>query len=239
MISEDITNHTTFTTEKVNLSFIHLLSRLNIGVRKATPILDDFDVKLKSVTVFNMYSNGKFDESTAANAAGNNSRWGVPSNTRTKFEDGVGYDTETELTSSYNYVYQALAIPQTVDYESGIKLDGSNINKSTSKPYLTISYEIWAKQVLYKEGDTDIPEGKQVGDERTPTTLTGAYEYTYNLADLFNGDGATTNVDFNEGWMNTLKITINPEAIEFDADVYEWAPETPVEVDVPDANPGN
>ena len=72
MISEDITNHTTYTSAKVNLSFIHLLSRLNIGVRKATPILDDFDVKLESVTVFNMYSNGKFDESTAAVATGSN-----------------------------------------------------------------------------------------------------------------------------------------------------------------------
>ena len=53
---------------------------------------------------------------------------------------------------------------------------------------------------------------------------------------MFNGDGQTTNVTFGEGWMNTLKITINPVAIDFDADVYEWAPVTPVEVDVPDVN---
>ena len=51
---------------------------------------------------------------------------------------------------------------------------------------------------------------------------------------MFNGEDSDDDIDFNEGWMYTLNIMINPVAIEFDADVYEWAPSTPVEVEVPD-----
>ena len=240
MISEDITEHKTFTSAKVNLSFIHILSRLNIGVKKASPILDDFIVKLESVKVYNMKSNGKFNENSHdAEATGNNSRWIKPTDDWTYFTNGVGYATETEITTDYNYVYQALAIPQTITYEANILLNGSNVSTS-SKPYLKIAYEIWTKDEYYTANDPEVIAGtKQTTDVKVDSYKTGEYNYTYNLADLFNGDGATTSVEFNEGWMNTLKITINPEAIEFDADVYEWAPETPVEVDVPDANTGN
>ena len=243
MISEDITNYTTYTSAKVNLSFIHLLSRLNIGVRKATPVLDDFDVKLESVKVFNMYSNGKFNENShAAEITGNNSRWIAPTGARTKFESGVGYETETEVTTAYNYVYQALAIPQTVAYEADIKLDGTNAD-ANSKPYLNISYEIWTKEVKFTQAEIDAAQdgdpayGKTTDDVKTQSTKTGEYSYTYNLADLFNGNNQTTAFEFYEGWMNTLKITIDPVAIEFDAEVYEWD-EKAVEVNVPEANTG-
>lgn len=252
MISEDITDYTSYTSDKVGLSFIHILTRLNIGVKKATPLLDDYIVKLESIKVFNMKSNGKFNENQAAadNNPGNNSRWIAPTEGQAYFETGVGYETETEVETSMKYVYQALAIPQTVDYEAGIELDGSNINESTSKPYLKIEYEIWTKDIKYtaeeaadyntenslSEGD---PGYKTTDDVKTASYRIDGYNYTYNLADMFNGDSQTSNVNFNEGWMNTLNITINPIAIEFDAEVYEWAATTPVEVDVPEANPNN
>lgn len=213
MISEDIDAYTNFTSAPVNLSFIHLLSRLNIGVAKSAS-LSGHVVKLNSITVYNLNRNGKFDESTAATSStpGGYARWSEPGAGQTYFTSGNGYSTETVLTTDFNYVYQTLAIPQLVEYEAGILLNGSNAS-TTSKPYLNISYSIY-------NGETKLDD----------------YSYTYNLADMFNGDGQTTNVTFGEGWMNTLKITINPVAIDFDADVYEWAPVTPVEVDVPDVN---
>ena len=227
MISEDIPNHTTYTTDKVNLSFIHILSRLNICVKKATPILDDFVVKLESIKVYNMTSNGNFNEGEddPDNSAegGNHSRW-LAASTPAKFTAGVGYATETEVETTLNYVYQALAIPQEIEYESDIKLDGSNVSEN-SKPYLTIEYSIY-----------EIDETTQ----QAKTNPVDSYSYTYNLADMFNGtnnednDDTNDDIDFNEGWMYTLNITINPVAIEFDADVYEWQPKDPVNVQVPD-----
>ena len=302
MISEDITNYTSFksftasTKEPVNLSLIHLLSRLNIGIKKATPLLDDYIVNLKSIKIYKMKSNGKFNEGQEIThntlATGTYDRWIAPTNAQTYY-DGVGYETSTVVTTSLNYVYQALAIPQEIVYQS-LELNGSDA-ASSENAYLTIEYDIWNKaveQVVWSAEDakeynaalegalnsTDeltldqanayntalglsypstkaagdhlsdaqaatynatLPGAVAEGDEITPAVASRKlddYSYTYNLADAFNGDGATTNVAFNEGWMNTLNITINPIAIEFDAVVYEWAPTTPVDIDVPDIN---
>ena len=50
------------------------------------------------------------------------------------------------------------------------------------------------------------------------------YVYYFNLADVFNGDGANkdNDVDFCEGWQNTLNITLAPSAIKFNPVVYQW-----------------
>lgn len=243
MISEDVTGYNNYTSAKVNLSFIHLLSRLNIGVKKATPLLDDFIVKLDTIVVYNMVKNGSFDESTPAVPNGSTARWD-DADSPAKFTDGVGYYTETEVTASLNYVYQSLVIPQTVAYEANIKLDSTNIT-ANSKPYIKISYEIWTKDVKFTQDEIDNAQdgdpafGKSTDDIKERSYMVDRYRYFFNLADIFNGDDATTDVDFFEGWMNTLKITINPTAIEFDADVYEWAEKTPVDVDVPEINPAD
>lgn len=234
MISTDIEDYKNYTNTPVNLSFNHILSRLNIGVRKAT-ILDDYTVYLKSVKVFNMKSNGSFDESLASGttlSAGTVTRW-TAATTPATFTSGVGYENASglEITSTattentyYQYVYEGLAIPQSVAYsktvlvnenvtglDSYLYLNGSNAT-TTSAPYIVIEYEI----------------GKT---ENNVYTKHDSYKYYYNLADVFNAD-ATTAVDFCEGWQNTLKITLAPAAINFDADVYEWATKNEVPVDI-------
>ena len=236
MISTDIEDHKNFTNTPVNLSFNHILSRLNIGVRKAT-ILDDYTVYLKSVKVFNMTSNGSFDESRASGttlSGGTVTRWTAASTPAT-FTSGVGYEnasgllitsTETTENTYYQYVYEGLAIPQSVAYsktvlvnesvtglDSYLYLNGSNAT-ADSAPYIVIEYEI----------------GKT---ENNVYTKHDSYKYYYNLADVFNAD-ATTAVDFCEGWQNTLKITLAPAAINFDADVYEWANDKNVPVNITD-----
>lgn len=234
MISTDIENHKNYTNTPVTLSFNHILSRLNIGVRKAS-ILDDYTVYLKSVKVYNMKSNGSFDESLASGttlSGGTVARWATAPTTQSTFTSGVGYENATglEITSTattntyYQYVYEGLAIPQSVAYSktvlvnesveglsSYLVLNGSNAT-TTSAPYIVIEYEI----------------GKT---ENNVYTKHDSYKYYYNLADVFNGD-ATTAVDFCEGWQNTLKITLAPAAINFDADVYEWATKTETAVDI-------
>lgn len=229
MISTDITDYKNFTSTPVNLSFNHILSRLNIGVRKAAT-LDNFTVYLKSIKVFNMKRNGSFDESLASGAdlsAGTIARWSDASTPAT-FTAGIGYtpddlllitSTESNTATNYQYVYEGLAIPQSVAYSKSVLvnedvtgvssylyINGSNANED-SAPYLVIEYEIGkTENQVYTKHDN--------------------YKYYYNLADVFNGN-AETAVNFCEGWQNTLKITIAPAAINFEADVFEWAEKYP------------
>ena len=294
MISTDLTGYNNYTSAKVTLHFNHILSRLNIGVRKANN-LADFDVKLKSIKVFNMKSNGTFDESLASGetlSGGTILRWGTAPTTPATFTLGVGYSPENPLlitstvsANTYQYVYEGLVIPQAVAYnptvevasevENGFKLNGSNATTS-SNPYIVIDYEIWTKAAdavnytaaeaydynvtnhLYtdgyiKEGDDNggTPHTKETAYEANASTHAAAgavttssiktpavtaakmdgYKYFYNLADAFNNE-TTDPVYFYEGWQNTLKITLAPVAIEFDADVYEWVTKTEQAIDI-------
>lgn len=228
MISEDVKNYSYTSGTTVTLNFIHILSRLNIGVKKATS-LNDFIVKLKSVQINGMYKQGDFDEHAASanNTTGNHSRW---SDHKTNYNFGyttTGDEFTEVVNDNYKYVSQTLIIPQEVAYASDIKLDGTNAAAS-SKPYLTIEYEIWTKNVCFTQEEIDNASsgdpayGKTTSDVKTASYKTDAYNYTYNLADLFNGT-SSNNIDFNEGWMNTLNITIDALTIDFDADVYQWA----------------
>jgi len=241
MISEDVTVESAgYTATKVQLNFIHLLTRLNIGVNKSAT-LNNYYVKLKSIKVFNMVDGGDFSEATAAVQSGSIARWSANNSVSTASTNGYGYETDTEVKTNFNYVYQSLFIPQQVDYVADIPLNGNSLGAS-SKPYLKISYELYSG-TKYEQSEIDGAQenddayGKTTDDFKTSTlALVDSYTYAYNLADLFNGTSSSDNVAFNEGWMNTLKITIEPVAINFDADVYEWKPTTDVNVNIPDIN---
>ncbi len=232
MISNDVNNHTAYTNDAVNLTFNHILSRLNIGVKKGTN-LDNFVVKLNSIKVYNMKSNGTFNEGADLGpdilANGTVKRWSGSTST---FTDGVGYETVTEITSDLNYVYQGLVIPQTVAVQA-VALDGKahaevgtigedgyvpaiSAVSTNSAPYIVINYSIYENASAVNPIDS--------------------YVYYYNLANIFNGTSNADAIAFNEGWQNTLKITINPAAILFDADVYEWDTNKDVTVEIPDGN---
>ena len=88
-----------------------------------------------------------------------------------------------------------------------------------SEPYFTITYSI----------DNEI------------------FTASYNLAaafknmdnNQFESDGVTdknAKYSFYEGWQNTLNITINPTAIEFTADVAEWADNEDVDYTIENGN---
>lgn len=249
MISEDVTNYYAYTSDPVNLHFIHILSRLNVGVKKDASVLPDasYTVRLKSLMVKQLIGNGSFNEASASGSTlqnGTNTRWADLS-TVTKIDNGFTSTTKENNVvigaviggDNYSYVYQTLVRPQNVAFQR-IAVDGqahaarvcADVNEYNY--YLNNSTDITAEAFgqLTDEQKT-IPAYVAPTDPYlvinytiTPTT-TGAtteeYVAYYNLASAF---GATSgNVAFNEGWMNTLNITISPAAINFDADVYEWA----------------
>ena len=178
-----------YSSTPVNLTFKHILSRLNIAV-KCT--FDDavYNVALNEVKVYNMINSGIFTEG-AASGAGTITCWAPASS---KFAAGVGYANATglTLTSSAQMVYQSLIIPQSVAYVSGVALNGSGLT-AESDPYLNIKYTVNEEQ----------------------------FDYSYNLADLFNGN-TENDIPFNEGYQNTLTINIGLEEINFSADTDTW-----------------
>lgn len=218
MIATDaFANPATDSKTQVHLLFNHILSRMNIAVKKGD-VLKDYIVRLDKVMISEMLKTGSFDESRASGnalASGSVARW---TNTSTKEDFGYNEtgDNRLKVASSDTYVYQGLIIPQEVGYKS-IKLDGTD---ASGDAYILIAYTMYTAS---GDAEIEVPGGN--------------YEYYYNLADIFNGNGAASGdaVDFCEGWMNTLKITINPDAIDFCADVYEWD-EKSEKVDVPDIN---
>ncbi len=204
MIATDIPAHTAFTATAVNFTFNHILSRFNIAISTS---ITDGTVTLKSLTVNGMKNKGSFDESLdTASTAGSTARW------NNLAVDGTYAITAVKDASNNNvvvnkgkqFVYQGLVIPQVAEAET-IALNGTDAVAS-AKPYLNIQYSITTG------------EGA--------TAKTQDYSYFYNLADLFNGEGSS-NLAFNEGWQNNLYITIGAAAINFDAQVYEWATQVP------------
>jgi len=118
------------------------------------------------------------------------------------------------VTSSYQYVFKGLVIPQTVAFAqtklptdatynaaTDLNIDGSN-RVALGMPYIEIDFEIGTTtNNTYTKGD--------------------GFKYYYNLADVFNGNGSDA-FTFCEGWQNTLLITLKPDVINFTPMVYSW-----------------
>lgn len=197
-------------SQKVQLDFNHILSRLNITVKKGEKLNNvtpaaDAKLELVSLEVCNMKNVGSFDESQANESStpklseGTVARWATPTGSLTYTANKV-----TEVTTEV-YVLQSLVMPQETAYDATVTRDGKYTNtkidlNGNAAPYIKLVYKI--------------------GTDNT-TTGTKAEEYTayYNLASVF---GKTSALAFNEGWQNTLKITIDADVIEFEPKVFNW-----------------
>ena len=206
MLAHDIENYYQYGTP-VALEFDHILSRFNIGV-KATSPNQNHTITVNEVKVFNLNMTGDFTENAADVTneilkAGTTKRWSNLSN----LSSDLGYThqtTDPSFTSEY-YVYRALVIPQEVAYEN-LPLSGP-LNTSTAKPYLMVKYTM------------------NYGNNTTET-----FTSYYNLAAAFGKTSASDKLPFNEGWMNTLHITLGPETIEFSGQVNQFAAQSSVNI---------
>ena len=263
-------NKSKFGIEPVQLDFIHILSKMNVSIKKDNK-LSAQTVTLKSFEIVNLFNKGNFDENTSvANLAdGSNVRW-----TKADGAGSVTYSAKTnwEITTKKNYIVESLVIPQNAEVEL-VALDGKhhdpvpevkyssltdynaayssailddtqwtalNVDNQTTSGYNTATSQSLSDDqfnalvaTLIKE--PAVPEIAAVGNnskpyfkivytiqdgDNTPETFT-AY---YNLATAFKGLAVqASTVGFYEGWQNTLNININPDEIEFCADVYKWA----------------
>lgn len=228
-----------FAIEPVQLNFIHILSKLNVTIKKDPDKLASQTVILKSFEVMNLYNKGDFNENTSvANlASGSNARW-----TKTNDATAVKYESKKdwEITTTPNYIIESLVIPQNALVET-VALDG--------KEHAAVLYEDYLEYNAAKDPDladaaafnelSDADKTKEeaiaaVGDNSKPyfkivyTIQDGnntpeQFTAYYNLATAFKGTAAQpSTLGFFEGFQNTLNITISPAEIEFCADIYHW-----------------
>ena len=180
--------------EDVDLKFIHILSRLNVTIKK-DDVLSSQTVVMKKLEVANLNSKGNFSEATAAVQTGSYGRW-------SSLSTPIVYTAvaNTTVTTTAKHVLQSLVIPQESEFEA-VALNGSGVGTS-SKPYLVITYSI--------------ADGTNPAEEFT------AY-YNLANAFGMDGTSGKTEIAFNEGWQNTLNIILKPSVIQFCAEVAEWS----------------
>ena len=186
----------------VNLNFIHILSRLNITVKTT----DDFcptkvggdSIIVDSIIIGHMQKSGAFTEGARSDRQLADSTSGTYRHWTCTGDTAYVYPINYNATQTAKYVVEALILPQNTEQET-VALDGTG---DITKPYLYIRYHIW----------------NHAGDKGE------LFEAYYNLAKVFDNDGNETPdaLPFNEGWQNTLNITIAPTTIKFDAKVAPW-----------------
>lgn len=222
------------TKHAVQLDFIHILSKMNVTVKKDA-LLDAKTVKLLSIEFFNLKNYGEFSESTAAVATGSYGRWSNQAKEQVnnadvtyKFENtsGVTLDKTNRI-----FFIESLVIPQatetqTVDYDGTITpavlyADLADYN-ATNEPDIT------QEEFDALEGNALIKTPAVMVDGTSKPYFVISYKiddelYTsyHNLASSFKL-AANSTLDFYEGWQNTLNINIKPEQIDFDANIANW-----------------
>ena len=192
----------------VNLDFIHILSRLNINVMAAA---SSPTINLIALEVHGLKNKGSFNENASLQID----------------------ETIDEITQEHTKIYANLnegthlrwgqpTTDNTFTYTLGAYLgEEEDELQLTDKPFATHKYLIIPQTVTGTPANANIasaPSGEAY--LKINYTVDGeAFEAYYSLATAF---GVET-LAFNEGWQNTLNITISPETITFTADAAKWA----------------
>ena len=134
--------------QAVQLDFIHILSRLNVTIKKDASLeptgnANTQKVVMTNLQVLNLKSTGDFSEETAAVPAGQIERWdqdnlsGSVTYTAILGTDSPNDAAGTEVTKNARYVLQSLVIPQNAAFEI-VALDGEEHASTPATYYATV-----------------------------------------------------------------------------------------------------
>ena len=168
----------------VNLSFKHILAKLNVSIAK-DPVFDNVKVVIKSVKVTGLDDNGVYFEATSDN----NSAW------RSALKDS---------TYALSWVNA-----------NGIELPKSEVvnNKNVAKPLYFIESLVMPQSIE--------KEVEKLAINYTIVTETRSENYDYVLA-LQDSVGTKVFDNFQEQNNYTIKLTVKPNVITFDASSEGW-----------------
>lgn len=211
-----VTPRGTVTTEDVQLVFHHILTKLNVRIKKSDNFIGQQVLKVNKLKIANLAREGYFEYNTNMTTNG----W-----TKSEKYD-IDITTEYPIANATpnfnnNYWIETLIFPQS----SQCMLPGAQANANgLSNLYLYIQYQIGTDvfnayydlayvfdnalaptvATSYDASDEKVIEGiKEIGDPKT-----------------YNNDGGE--FEFKQGSQYNLTLTIGPDPIHFDAEVFEW-----------------
>lgn len=135
LIAAPCSGNYVYFSEAVSLHFIHILSKMNVTVRKDGTLLPDdkYTVKLKKVEIKGLNATGTFTEGASAYTAaatGSNDRWGTLSGSVDySFTNNEGVTLSSDASNKVNFI-ESLVIPQTVTPTQTIGYDGKILDGS-------------------------------------------------------------------------------------------------------------
>ena len=216
MISNDIIKHNDYTGNKVNFEFNHILSRLNIAVKKDATVAGT--VKITELKVYNLKNKGDFQEAFGTTGltaetlkAGTDKRW------TSSFKDSK----QSVVGIAFKNLSTAAAPTTTVDAVDGTDYIGGSTT-STATNIVTASDNFYyqglvipqtAKYVPCKMNGTDVYDAANKVALSTDTdpfikisyTIDGEpFVYYYNLAEVFSNVNANVEGEYGTACYTTL-----------------------------------
>ena len=199
----------TAATQDVTLAFHHILSKLNVMIKKDSNFKVKQNLVVTDLVIANLKKEGSFvfaNNSMTANGWTTTGTYDISLTNKS-------YSLNTETAAdNYDECYwvENLIFPQDItckkSYENDlIKPQSDSDNLET---YLYIAYKI--------------------GDD--------VFERYYDLANVFGVKTANTTYSFEQGSQYRLTITVGPEPIHFAAEVTKWVEDTDPESQTPDHN---
>lgn len=165
MIAHDVIKHNeNHQNNAVSFEFDHILSRLNIALKKSDELksAEGVVVKLKELKIFKLINKGSFNEVVSGLSAdelkaGTSKRWSVDATDKNTTGFGVAFDDDGKVVTGSNpylgtatptnsigddylYVYQGLVVPQEINYvASDIDIKGTG---TKNEAYMKVVYTI-------------------------------------------------------------------------------------------------
>ena len=197
----------------VSFEFDHILSRLNIALKKSDELksAEGVVVKLTELKIVNLMNKGNFNEDLTAPdpdltvdelKAGTNKRWtantpntagiGVTFDSDGKETDNTYFGTATPtntIDDDYLYVYQGLVVPQKINYKAyNIRGTDTTMDEAYLKIVYTIDGEVFTRYYNLAEVFSHVND---------PYTVNGRTAYKAGIVNVWSADGKTFYADAN------------------------------------------
>lgn len=211
----------------VHFNFYHILSRLNINVKATTDAIITTtgegenlvrtttyspDIKLTALDVVRLKNKGSFTEMKITTTT--NEETNEEITTVTDFENLSAGTHQRWGTATLDGTYTLSAHLGTGTNELQLTSTAQATHQYLIIPQLVSNEDAYANKGTAPTTDAYIKINYTVNGE--------PFEAYYSLAKAF-GIAKDATLAFNEGWQNTLNITISPNVIEFSAAATKWA----------------
>lgn len=211
----------TVTTTDVQLIFHHILTKLNVKVKKSTSYIGTQLLKVNQLTIANLDEKGNFVYNTNMTKNGWSTEGSRDFTIATPYALANGATADPAMTDyPDNYWIETLIFPQ----KTNCKAEGAQPTPvELTDMYLYIQYQIGAEifnayyDMAYIFDPTTAPQPARLYTDQDPEVVNGEKTTSDTKPAVPGGD-----FEFEQGSQYNLVITVGPEPIHFDASVIQW-----------------